>query len=407
MQQPLHASMRALDASGKACPAQRKRENKMAAPADGPFLLYHIQNERGDDPQHPNASRLFPSTPGKVTLAEVLAAFPYTGTGAFHFRFQAMLDKQPVFLDMPPPGAGAASPEACPVPTMGGNVVCKVLRLNALTSSSGRAAHEGGALRVREGGGALRQRPSATGSGGGGRAAPSPREAAPSPQPPLPSRIPAMPTMAASGAVGAHHDVPKEVDGETHIRDTGVAHDLYAKLKQVDERGMRPVRAVADAAEPLPVPEHVDADLEGKSDYVKAAVMARRNEARAKEEAGRVARAAAEASAASEDAELANARIKHEARIKDWGHEAGGALRPLRVLLASLPSALWEGAKWEPAPMAKLVVPSRVKIYYLKAVTVVHPDKTSGLGVEKGYVAGQIFHKLEEAWRLFQEQELS
>jgi hypothetical protein len=150
----------------------------------------------------------------------------------------------------------------------------------------------------------------------------------------------------------------------------------------------------------------VDADLEGKSDYVKAAVMARRNEARAREEAARGEREAREAAAAGEEAELAAARAKHEARLREWGHEPGGALKPLRVLLASMPGVLWEGANWEPVPMAKLVVAAKVKVFFMKATRVVHPDKAAGLGVERAYIAAQVFAKLEESWRTFQETEL-
>jgi hypothetical protein len=369
--------------------------------AADPLLLYTIQNDRGEDAAHPNAARLYPSTPGKVMLADVLSAFPYWGTGSFHFRFQALLDRAPVFLDFPPPGSGGAPPEVTPVPLIGGNVVCKVLRLDALASSSGRAAHEGAALRVR-----VRPRPRPAGggggSGGGGGASP---------------RTPAPVSAAAAAAVaamlapamdtgGAHHEVPKEVDGETHIRDTGEAHDIYGKLKATDARGMRPVRAVAEPSVALPVPVVVDADLEGKSDFVKAAVMARRSEARAKEEAARAEREAREAVAASEEAALAAARGKHEARVREWGHEQGGSLKPLRVLITTLPNVLWEGAKWEPVPMAKLVQASRVKIHFMKAVTVVHPDKAAGLGVEKAYIASQVFSKLEESWRKFQEEEM-
>jgi hypothetical protein len=116
--------------------------------------------------------------------------------------------------------------------------------------------------------------------------------------------------------------------------------------------------------------------------------------------------AAREAAAASGEGELVAARAQHELRIKEWASEQGGALRNIRVLIASLQAVLWEGAKWEPVPMAKLVVPSRVKLFFMKAITVVHPDKAAGLGVEKAYIAGQIFHKLEEAWRLFQEAEM-
>jgi len=205
------------------------------------------------------------------------------------------------------------------------------------------------------------------------------------------------------------HVVPKEVDGDEHIRDDGTGVDIYAALKAVDARGMRPVQASVDidaAAAAAPPPAAVDADLDGKSAFVQGAVMARRAEL-ARKQAALVAEAAARDGARADDeAARAAARAAHGDRLRAWASEAGGALRPLRVLLASLHTALWEGARWEPVPMAKLIAVPKVKVAYLRAVTVVHPDKAAGLGPERAAVAAQVFTKLEEAWRAFYEAEM-
>ena len=98
----------------------------MSASTDKPtWLFYHLQGERGESSQHPNACKLrAPATAGRVTLEDVLASFPLGGSGAFHFRFQFTTpDKQPAFLDLVNP--------ADVVPTVGGNVVAKVLRIGA------------------------------------------------------------------------------------------------------------------------------------------------------------------------------------------------------------------------------------------------------------------------------------
>jgi hypothetical protein len=96
------------------------------------WLFYFIQNERGEDALHPNAVKLWPNPavsanatapPAKITLRDVQAAFPLSGTGAYHFRFQAVSDKTTVFVD-------ALSGDDA-VPTLGGNVIAKVLRLGA------------------------------------------------------------------------------------------------------------------------------------------------------------------------------------------------------------------------------------------------------------------------------------
>jgi hypothetical protein len=360
------------------------------------YLFYYIQNDRGESQAAPNAARLPPRAPGaKVFLADIHAAFPLMGLGAYQFRFQVLQDRQPLFLDINGP------PDATPVPLVNGNVVCKVLRLDTLRTCAGRAAEEGAVLRPRPG---VRPRAAAAAATAAAPAAALPAAASPRAPAALLPPMPAMPTMATGGS---HHDVPKEVDGEEHIRDSGVQHDIYARFKAVDASGMRAVRAVGDhVGAPTALPAHVDADLAGKSDFVKAGVMARREEERARVEARVAELAAREASSAAEEAQSAAARSAHEARIKEWGLEAGGGVKAIRILLANLHVALWEGAPWEPVGMAKLVVAARVKIIYLKAVRVVHPDKAAGLGVEKGYIAQQIFHKLEESWRKFVETEL-
>jgi hypothetical protein len=56
---------------------------------------------RGESAAHPNAARLSPATPGRVTFGEVLAAFPFASTGAaFHFRFQVTQDRATLFADL-------------------------------------------------------------------------------------------------------------------------------------------------------------------------------------------------------------------------------------------------------------------------------------------------------------------
>jgi hypothetical protein len=95
----------------------------MADGAKPVWLFYHLQNERGEEAAHPNACKLSPAAAGRVTLQDVLNAFPLAGTGAFHFRFQVAQDKSIMFLDVLGPGDV--------VPTVGGNVVAKVLRLGA------------------------------------------------------------------------------------------------------------------------------------------------------------------------------------------------------------------------------------------------------------------------------------
>ena len=56
--------------------------------------------------------------------------------------------------------------------------------------------------------------------------------------------------------------------------------------------------------------------------------------------------------------------------------------------------------------MAKLLIPDRVKLYYMKAIRIVHPDKHNTMDVTQRYIAETIFHALETAYRLFQDAEM-
>jgi hypothetical protein len=113
---------------------------------------------------------------------------------------------------------------------------------------------------------------------------------------------------------------------------------------------------------------------------------------------------ATEAAKAQEQNDRETARAMHAQRLKEWSEEAtSGTKKDIRVLLSTLQAVLWPEAKWEPVTMGKLIEPRRVKATFLRACTLVHPDKTSGMdGVQK-YLATQIFHILEAQFRTFQE----
>jgi hypothetical protein len=169
---------------------------------------------------------------------------------------------------------------------------------------------------------------------------------------------------------------------------------------------MRPVRPVPEDEGPVEVPDQVDDDLADKSDYVKAKVMARRNELRRVQEE-RVAEAAArDAAAAAEQGERDAAKALYGQKLAEWSQEASGQKKNIRALLATMHAVLWPDAKWEPVPMAKLVAPAKVKFYFLRACTVVHPDKQNTMEAQQRFIATSVFHALEQAYRIFQETEM-
>lgn len=83
----------------------------------------------------------------------------------------------------------------------------------------------------------------------------------------------------------------------------------------------------------------------------------------------------ANAAAAREDDEKLALVDKVDARIAAW---RDGKTENLRALLGSLDQVLWHDSGWTKVNMADLVVASRVKVVYMKAIAKTHPDKVSG-----------------------------
>jgi len=355
-----------------------------------------------------------------VQLSDVLASFPLSGSGSFHFRFQVVNEGAPRYLDLTNPSDA--------VPTVaGGNVFAKVLRLDTLTSQA-RPGFSLPSLRPLSSLPPVLQNNKSVGGGGGSNTTPrqsisssqrsttnsssssaaSSSPIAGTPPPPLPAGLPfTMPTMKTGGPGGAHHVVPKEEDGETHIRDDGTGTDIYAAMKKADASGMRPVKAIAHNEGPVEVPQDVDEDLDGKSDLVKAKVMARRAELK-RVQAERQEELDKAASSESKEAEEKDAaRREFEGKINAWHLEpTGGQPRPIRVLLTSLHNVLWDGSGWDPLGLDKVIVPAKVRIHFMKACTKVHPDKQSQMSAAQRYIATQVFAALTTAFRDFEEKEM-
>lgn len=160
--------------------------------------------------------------------------------------------------------------------------------------------------------------------------------------------------------------------------------------------------ASTDVAPP-PKPEFVDDDLKGKSEFVQAAVMARRNKLKADQNAALAAVKAREEKKKEEESDRDTAQAMLGPKLDAWRAEASGQLRDIRSLVTTLHTVLWEGANWTEVPMSKIIMAPRVRIYYLKACAVVHPDKHMTAGPERKYIAERIFEALNEAHRKFQE----
>jgi len=170
---------------------------------------------------------------------------------------------------------------------------------------------------------------------------------------------------------------------------------------------LKPVKSYASDTAPVVVPDVVDDDLADKSDFVKARVMERRTAQAAKQAALVKEADEREAAAKREQVEREAARLAHGQAIKEWAEEApSGTKKNIRVLLSTLPAVLWADAKWEPVPMAKLIDAKRVRLSFLKACTLVHPDKHNAMSAEHKFIAGEVFNFLEAAFRTFEAAEL-
>lgn len=153
------------------------------------------------------------------------------------------------------------------------------------------------------------------------------------------------------------------------------------------------------------MPQASDAKYTGKSDYVRAGMLARDLQlAKKQSEHIHLMRAAAESK---------RALAEHYDEV---GQQIGDILtrwemdnsieKGIRALLSSLHEVLWEGARWNPVKMADLIQPSSVKRYYHKAMRVVHPDKVDSANCNQKFVAERSFEALNKAWKKFSAAEM-
>lgn len=106
-----------------------------------------------------------------------------------------------------------------------------------------------------------------------------------------------------------------------------------------------------------------------------------------------------------------------DAKLTTW---RGGKADNLRALLGSLDTVLWPEAGWKKIGMAELVLPTKVKVQYMKGIAKVHPDKVrdplhpttchhklmikqlpTTATTEQRMIAAAVFSTLNEAWDKF------
>ncbi|KAK3373597.1 hypothetical protein B0T24DRAFT_527246 [Lasiosphaeria ovina] len=91
-----------------------------------------------------------------------------------------------------------------------------------------------------------------------------------------------------------------------------------------------------------------------------------------------------------------------DAKIAAW---RDGKRDNLRALLSSLDNILWEGSGWKKVGLHELIVASKVKIIYMKAIAKTHPDKIAqDSSTEVRMIASTVFSTLNEAWDKFKSE---
>lgn len=171
----------------------------------------------------------------------------------------------------------------------------------------------------------------------------------------------------------------------------GVSKKRTQEIKRREEGGGRSTPEVDD----------------GMTPEQRAQLRIRERERLEAEERERKVQGVREAEKQREAAQAAKSDAWTELRgqLTQWqgGSEAGR--KPVRALLSSLHTVLWEGANW--TPVTVLVRPNEVKIAYRKAMLVVHPDKVpSDAPPRVQVIAKFLFENLNAAYEKFEQAEM-
>jgi hypothetical protein len=205
-----------------------------------------------------------------------------------------------------------------------------------------------------------------------------------------PRTVPSAPLSAPASGAGA----PRAAQPST----ASTPASLGATPPPVDDpdEGLPPLR-----------PEELDEDLRDKDLPVASRIQRRRNRERAKQKALVDAYNTRLDDAAKESSERWKIKDEVTPLLQAWAREPGGGLKDVRAMLLHLPDILWDPTLWTDVTMAKMVQPSKVKLYVRKAQLIVHPDKQRTLGAKEKLIAEFVFDTLQQAWKKFEEANAS
>ncbi|GBG30312.1 Cyclin-G-associated kinase [Hondaea fermentalgiana] len=361
-------------------------------------VFYFVQGERGEDLTHPNMFALREAS-ARPTLGEIKAQFPVQGAADdFHWRFRTSAGAKKggfVWVDM--------TKDADAVPTQGGNVFAKLLRLSTLRCAANRQPPR--------------------------RAGVSKSQAS------LPSRAahrnPA-PQSAAESADAGEGDVydfwensksgssaPNagangSAQAQTRSTTTEDEEDLFGTRSSSSGGATKPP-AASKTTKPapkrftgvLPDEDTNHPALRGLTGDARAKKRVElRKQAEIEQQQKKVAELRArEDAAARTQEEFALVKGALQDKLSQWAGPKGNE-KNVRALLSTLHSVLWEGARWKQVTV--LVQPLEVKKAFRLSMLVVHPDKIDkNAAPDVKFIAQHCFDALKTQYAIFEQRELS
>ena len=105
-----------------------------------------------------------------------------------------------------------------------------------------------------------------------------------------------------------------------------------------------------------------------------------------------------------ENSELEVAKAKHDKALTAWGLKNNEKAN-IRNLLSSMHTVLWPDSGWKPVGLGDVIESKKVKLFYRKAMLVVHPDRCSAATAEIRFIAKRIFEAVNEAYQEFLKKE--
>eukprot|EP00750_Incisomonas_marina_P021076 INCI4157.1.p1 GENE.INCI4157.1~~INCI4157.1.p1 ORF type:complete len:373 (+),score=81.22 INCI4157.1:265-1383(+) len=371
-----------------------------------PFVLYNVQGEEGDDPQHPNYFRAsFPASP---VLSDFVAQFPLALLGTFHYRFKKKTDNDYGYVWKDVSSLNER------IPLFNGMVWAKVLQTSTEPTDLARAAAAAAADAAAAATAQKKpKRPPALRMKQSTRVSNDKRK--PSSQSPRPDKPKSdvadhsnnlFNSQGTSGATSSTSPVTATGSGPPSARSTssGRGHRSKSSLSSLPESPKKS----GPSTEGITMADiTLAAGFETKSELVQAAMIQRAKELVAKQRENVAKLKAKKAKAEKLKAAKRAAEGSNTAELEQWAKDSSGGLRKLRTLLCELPTVLWPGTKWKPVDMGDVMDPKRVRLIYFKAMRIVHPDKLKAdASPEQKVRAEHIFDALNNSWKFFQAHEM-